>query len=49
MSEKERLTTTTYLSPEEKEWLRDRAQYNSRSIAGELRQLVIEKMREEGK
>lgn len=47
MTDNARLTTTTYLTPAEKDWLKQRAHDNSRSIAGELRQLVVEKMREE--
>ena len=47
MTDNARLTTTTYLTPAEKDWLKQRAYNNSRSIAGELRQLVVEKMRED--
>lgn len=46
MTDNERLTTTTYLTPAEKDWLKQQARDNSRSIAGELRQLVVEKMKE---
>lgn len=45
MTDNARLTTTTYLTPAEKDWLKQRAHDNLRSIAGELRQLVVEKMR----
>lgn len=47
MTDNARLTTTTYLMPAEKDWLKQRAHDNLRSIAGELRQLVVEKMRED--
>lgn len=47
MTDNGRLTTTTYLAPAEKDWLKQRAHDNSRSIAGELRQLVVEKIRED--
>lgn len=43
--DKNRLLVATYLTPAEKDWLKQQAHDNSRSIAGELRQLVIEKMR----
>lgn len=45
MTDNERLTTTTYLTPAEKDWLKEQARNHSRSVAGELRQMVIEKMR----
>lgn len=45
MTDNTRLATTTYLTPTEKDWLKQQARDNSRSIAGELRQLVVEKMR----
>lgn len=39
-----RLLVATYLTPEEKDWLKEEARNHSRSMAGQLRQMVIEKM-----
>lgn len=40
-----RLLVATYLTPEEKAWLKEEARNHSRSVAGQLRQMVVEKMR----
>lgn len=40
-----RLLVATYLTPEEKAWLKEEARNHSRSMAGQLRQMVIEQMR----
>lgn len=45
MTDNARLTTTTYLTPVEKDLLKQQAHDNSRSISDELWQLVVEKMR----
>lgn len=39
-----RRLVATYLTPEEKAWLKEEARNHSRSMAGQLRQMVIEKM-----
>lgn len=39
-----RLLVATYLTPEEKAWLKEEARNHSRSMAGQLRQMVVEKM-----
>lgn len=43
----EKLIVATYLQEDEKEWLRDRAARDNRSMAAELRQILLEKMKEE--
>lgn len=40
-----RLLVATYLTPEEKAWLKEEARNHSRSMAGQLRQMVAEQMR----
>lgn len=45
MKDNDRLIVATYLTAEEKAWLKEQARDHSRSVAGELRQMVIEKMR----
>lgn len=39
-----RLLVATYLTSEEKAWLKEEARNHSRSMAGQLRQMVIEQM-----
>ena len=39
-----RLLVATYLTPEEKAWLKEEARNHSRSMAGQLRQMVVEQM-----
>ena len=39
-----RLLVATYLTPAEKAWLKEEARNHSRSMAGQLRQMVVEKM-----
>lgn len=42
--DKNRLLVATYLTPEEKAWLKKEARNHSRSVAGQLRQMIVEKM-----
>lgn len=44
MKDDNRLLVATYLTSEEKAWLKKEARDHLRSVAGELRQMVIEKM-----
>lgn len=39
-----RLLVATYLTAAEKAWLKEEARNHSRSVAGQLRQMVVEKM-----
>lgn len=43
----EKLIVATYLQEDEKEWLKERAARDNRSMAAELRQILLEKMKEE--
>lgn len=45
MKDEKRLLVATYLTPVEKAWLKEEAHNHSRSVAGQLRQMVIENMR----
>lgn len=44
MKDENRLLVATYLTPEEKAWLKEQARDHSRSVAGELRQMIMEAM-----
>lgn len=44
MKDDNRLLVATYLTPAEKAWLKEEAHNHSRSMAGQLRQMVVEKM-----
>lgn len=44
MKDDNRLLVATYLTPAEKAWLKEEARNHSRSVAGQLRQMIVEKM-----